>query len=314
MSFTAMTTSYPDVAALESALDSLPYFTDSTVPAVSIVEVDNVLYYSFSGSAIITANALDERFTDAWFASRHAELADAYLNTYISYLHIFDFAIENPTKGGVVDAFGRTFTAAQAKPIVDAGKEARTVFDDAQTALAKYKAELADANTRAVAGDAKAPTEAAVAQAKVDASNAALNTFSLAILDIRDAWNELSDANLHVSFLQDADKYYQGQLKAAQNAQKAGAPGDKALQEEVDKAQAQVNDTATKLDEAKARLTAALNAYDTAVNALPQATAAEKTAMTAAAAITEKDVAKAPATPAAPTPSPSVSATPGGAN
>ncbi len=313
LSFTASSLTYPDVAALEAALDSLPFLMDTTIPAVQIVDNDGTIGYSFSGSATITANALDSRFTDEWFAVRHAELADAFLDSYSQYLKIFDFVIENPINTRVEDAFGQTFTNAQAKPIVDAANEARTVFDEAKDALAQERANLADANTRAKTGDEKAPTEAAIAQAKITALNAALNTYSLALLDLSDAKDALFDAHEEAVLSKDEADYYDKLLKAAKAAQKAGDPGDEALQAAVDKAQARADEADAAAILADENVKPALAAFNAAIAALPDATAAAKTAIADAEAIKKGDLPKAPAAPSTATPSPSASATPGGA-
>jgi hypothetical protein len=276
VSFGGVSLEYPDVALLERGIDSVRGLTDAHIPAVTRVVGQGSIVYTFSGTATLTAQALDLRFTDAWFVDYKRETAGAYLASYLT---------ESETAVSAAQASGAAGAAALKTALADrdAALAARDTFASLTAALSTAKADLATATTAKANGEKDADAAVTAAQAKVDALGAGLDQLTASVLAVRDSRAALGVASTRVTAAQVLVTAKQAQLTSAKAALASATTDRAALQASVDSATKIVSEAEAVLKKETDTVAPATAAVTTAKAALITATSAAKSVLVTAA-------------------------------
>lgn len=315
VSFSARASTLPDVAALERAINSVPGFTDARIPAVNRVVEDGVAHYEFSGTATLTVEALDLRFTDEWFVLRSREIAGEYLDELIAASDAEVAAARASVSAGESGAATILEDALARQVIVTDALEAFTSLGEALTAA---EASLDEATAAQEAGEEGADALVASAQQAVDLLTPALGDLTSAVLATREASRALDTTSTRVDAAEALVAAMSAQRVAAEAALAAATADREALEDDVEYYQVLESEAEDVLETEEATVGPAEEALSASFDALASATAAGVTAVVTAdvevtllapgGASTEPDSTSSPS----PTASPSPSTTQGG--
>lgn len=267
LNFSGTSAQYPIVADLERAIDSIPGVDRTFIASVALVTSDGVTSYSFSGTARITADLLDQRFTEGWNVAFARERAGTVLAD--------ELAGANAALGAAnaldVDSLGRDAAIAQAQARVDAATAGLTTFGEAAGQYAELASAAAAAEADVAAGVEGAQATLDALQASLTALQEPFDAYVSAILALGDEQDALDYIDLRISLAQQVLSDKEAALAAAQAALAAGGDDLAALREAVTYAQTLVGEAETQLANEQAPRDAAATSTDAARDAVAAA-------------------------------------------
>jgi len=311
LAFTASSDEYLDAAELERALNRVVGLTNTVIPSVVGTVDDDGTTFTYSGSVTVTAQALDLRFTDAWFQARYREIASDFLDAYIAGADAMIAAAQASVAAGTPDSADALELALERQESVVGAQEA---FVALSAALATSEANLEVATTDQANGVEGAEADVETVQAAIETLTPALDDLATAVLALKSGLEDIDTAATRVAAAEALVAAKEAQLAAAKVALAAATTEDReALQADVDYYEVLVSEAQAVLTKEEAAATAADDAAATALVGLVSATDAAETALTTANVTSDRQApgaAPAVAPTTSPSASPSVSPSP----
>ena len=307
MTFSGTSPTYPDVVALVRAIDSVAGLAGAQIPGVSRVATETEVKYTFSGTATVTVEAFDSRFTDEWFVARSREIADDYLDELVAWLAADVVLAQGNVEAGLP---GASAAYADVLDVQEAVAEARDTFTSILEVVEIAEANLEIAALAEAYGEEGASALLADAQTAVDTLAPAMEQLTSVVLAIRSSSQELDTVSKRVAAAEALVAAKQEQLVAAEEALAAAAADRVALQADVAYREVLVSEAEDVLEAEKPAVAPAEAAVAAAFGALASAIADAETAVTTANVTVALKPSKRPPVPIAPAPSPSPTASP----